>query len=1255
MQRLQQSKSQELRSLKTISFLDSEPTQLESGCFESSGKSVQTFLATFVPSDTHRYHGGQTTHTSFQVLTRSSFALRKKMSAGGKRQWKRQNTITLNIYESQNNINHLLSELESNHLQNANREMAYVQANITDLMGKFQDSQTDLRGDLMDVLESFQKGTMSTEELGALLQGEKERGSLSIKLVEEIQSNLEDVIAFVAHFVHDVEQGKPLPKQSFKSLFQELDIVSDSVNSISKVVRTPNRKVREIKAKIGSEVEVRMEKSRGIGGTPAIASFVQQKKEEGRYDNRVPRRDDGSLRSTEQQQQQSGDKITSNKVQMPLLTDRANTPNRIRRGISFRSLSRSPSREISDGTEDESALGLQGKKSNLASHKSATAAIRQKSNKISSKSSVRSATREGDSDDDLSFDSSTDAAIKEIVFQSKRSLKCHRQTQTDEVIPDLTVPSSAPSQQQSAQLSKKGSIDNSRPRLSTLSTNQLREGTPPERVQSPQLHLQGRSPKPLEKRGTTYFPPQSAVTRNPPPVMASTPEDPYLLPSKKLLSEAIEEINFGSTSDYETANQSAKQLEEEVKGSGAIEKYLLLKDHRLTQLEMSLQKKETNLALVIEQQVKCKVEEVQMEASEKRKSHLSDGGGPGAEDKEGSGSGKGVPTSDKSSSTKKPPASSSGGEKTSEQQPPKKAPSGTHSKSMSKQSTKSSIKVEESFNSSAPSAISTTAPSVASLPAVTAPNSTISQDPPTVPAAAAAPPAAVEGQSTVAAPAAKSKRRSSEKKNPASLRKEDFQKIIKSILSFLPKETLLAGDQEREAQGQGKGGPVMSMRQHQPPLPQRKRQITMTQKKEFDGIPLEIQFPTSAPQESGTIGIDGIRSRRSSAGALPQQHPPEEERRGRLSQIQPTSLTQNLRHEEPSPEQFSSLKMIGMTAMPSDGVSHGSLETSHANRGRATHDGSRGGSRGGGGGGMSDDESTFAFDRTDRALLGTSEDRTRTIASEINDIWVPPPSSLVKKRLPSTIVIFPLNTVDSSTSTDDLLALSSGGTVAVTAAAPTSPAPPSLTNQTRASAALSSLDRIQADLTSSSSPLTLLYQHFFPYLSVLSRHHLMAAAAGELSDMSKEIDSTAPPKKNSPAMYSTRSFSALFEMVHEEMSKLEYTSYHALETVPYCEELVGDLIILAQAKHPVNDEFLGSLKEVTRYPPPPPSLLTCLLSRLMGELEIAEAWVDMLLTNSRTVFNRIRALSIHPSIIGENYQRAYSAFLSCQGTNVPSP
>lgn len=125
-------------------------------------------------------------------------------------------------------------------------------------------------------------------------------------------------------------------------------------------------------------------------------------------------------------------------------------------------------------------------------------------------------------------------------------------------------------------------------------------------------------------------------------------------------------------------------------------------------------------------------------------------------------------------------------------------------------------------------------------------------------------------------------------------------------------------------------------------------------------------------------------------------------------------------------------------------------------------------------------------------------------------------------------------------------------------------------------------EKLQIDLATSSSPLTLLYQQFFPYLSVLSRHHLMAAAAGELTDMSKEIDSTAPPK-SATAIYSTNRFSNLFEVVLEEISKLEYTSYHALESVPYCEKMIADLIILSQSGRPIDAEFLSALREVTRY------------------------------------------------------------------------
>jgi hypothetical protein len=60
------------------------------------------------------------------------------------------------------------------------------------------------------------------------------------------------------------------------------------------------------------------------------------------------------------------------------------------------------------------------------------------------------------------------------------------------------------------------------------------------------------------------------------------------------------------------------------------------------------------------------------------------------------------------------------------------------------------------------------------------------------------------------------------------------------------------------------------------------------------------------------------------------------------------------------------------------------------------------------------------------------------------------------------------------------------------------------------------------------------------------------------------------------------------------------------------------------------------------------------VSRQLGEIEIAEAWTDMLLTNSRTIFARVRALSIDPKTIGKSYEAAYTALLACQGTNVSS-
>lgn len=424
------------------------------------------------------------------------------------------------------------------------------------------------------------------------------------------------------------------------------------------------------------------------------------------------------------------------------------------------------------------------------------------------------------------------------------------------------------------------------------------------------------------------------------------------------------------------------------------------------------------------------------------------------------------------------------------------------------------------------------------------------------------------------------------------MKKDEFQKIVKTILAFLPKDPLPSDFNHHNN----------NYNNHNNHHPNPKNRNSSIQLKDYDSIPTEIHFTTPQLQtQGGQLSLTGTSGFERDHKVQRKDRPSltSEDGRIKLPQIQPSSLSSHnhhLKNEENSnsiAQDLSTLKMIGTQV--NSYSENNSLDNYHTNNGNGNGNGQRARSRGGGSRGgygntnMSDDESGFTFnlDRSDRALNGISDDKTRTIVSEINEIWVPPPSSLAKRKLPATIVIFPLHTVDSSTSTDDLFI--------DTTTSPPSPLhitmEPSITGSESSASLRPStsnslnnnpkLEKLQYDLASSSSPLTMLYQQFFPYLSVLSRHHLMAAAAGELADMSKDIDSTAPPT-NPTSIYSTNRFAHLFEVTLEEISKLEYTSYHALESVPYCEQMIADLVILSQSGRSIDADFLASLREVTR-------------------------------------------------------------------------
>lgn len=129
-----------------------------------------------------------------------------------------------------------MNELEDS--DNSSYELTRCQTEVDKLFGKLSDNNSVLTADVQEMLSNLRAGKVSPDELEKLLVGEREKVSYSLKLADDAKKNLEDVMAFVQHFVLDVEKGRPIPKESFQSLFYELDTIADSMNSMAKVHRS---------------------------------------------------------------------------------------------------------------------------------------------------------------------------------------------------------------------------------------------------------------------------------------------------------------------------------------------------------------------------------------------------------------------------------------------------------------------------------------------------------------------------------------------------------------------------------------------------------------------------------------------------------------------------------------------------------------------------------------------------------------------------------------------------------------------------------------------------------------------------------------------------------------------------------------------------------------------------------------------------------------------------------------------------------
>ena len=146
------------------------------------------------------------------------------------------NTITRQITTTEENIRRLMESLEENDTRTD--ELANCQNKVDKLFGKLNENHSELTADVKEMLDNLRAGRVSPDDLEKLLVSEREKVSYSLQLADHAKKSLEDVMSFVQHFVTDVQKGKAVPKDSFTSLYNELDAISDSMNSMAKVHRS---------------------------------------------------------------------------------------------------------------------------------------------------------------------------------------------------------------------------------------------------------------------------------------------------------------------------------------------------------------------------------------------------------------------------------------------------------------------------------------------------------------------------------------------------------------------------------------------------------------------------------------------------------------------------------------------------------------------------------------------------------------------------------------------------------------------------------------------------------------------------------------------------------------------------------------------------------------------------------------------------------------------------------------------------------
>jgi hypothetical protein len=165
------------------------------------------------------------------------------------------------LEESQNNITVLLERLDRD-TRTESTEVGQLITGMEGILGQFSDNHFELQHEIEDLLESSRRGMLSHEKLTEMVNAEQVRTQYLSSIVNSLKSQIEGLFnKLQTEDEEEDEYGEDEPIDVVDKVTDDVNLLWKSVDSLSKLISSPTKKLEYNIQKIDSEVIVHLNKS----------------------------------------------------------------------------------------------------------------------------------------------------------------------------------------------------------------------------------------------------------------------------------------------------------------------------------------------------------------------------------------------------------------------------------------------------------------------------------------------------------------------------------------------------------------------------------------------------------------------------------------------------------------------------------------------------------------------------------------------------------------------------------------------------------------------------------------------------------------------------------------------------------------------------------------------------------------------------------------------------------------------------------